>query len=694
MLTKKFAGNLGLLVLCLLVGGGVSLLLGQDANWDIKNYHLYNPFSLINGRFETDLYSAGIQTYFHPLLDVPYYWLSMGPLSANPALLAFLMGLPFGVVIFSVLKIANSICFSLYADPHAAKLASLTAVIFGVSGIATASQVGATFNEVPIAALMLAGLAVVFSELNRDRKRPVSSYVTAGLLFGAAAGMKLTAAIYAPAIAIAILFTGKTLKVSIITAFYFCCGWLASFSVLWGWWAWKLFKLTGSPMFPMFNDIFHSPWISGGTGMDERFKPDSLFKAIFYPFYWLKNGPMTVAEPHFTDPRFALAFVSLLLIMAVVIFRKIASRTGLPTAKVEPNPSVRFVLIFVPLAYVIWESLFSIIRYAVVIECLTGVILLILIGEIYKRFKFMRGSVTLVLLFMLILALVKGSTAYPEWGRVPYSNKVFEFTEVDLPSGSLVLLASKPIAYAAAFIGQKNPDARFIGLVDTAVESQQTLLHQKIAAEIKGQTGNIFVLSNPQDLEATERNLARYDLGITGGSCSAFSSNINHDLTLCALSVVDGSAQPEIDAASAAEEDILPNFDYLTSGWSQPEGWGVWSNGTTSTVSVPVSSGDESDMLLTFRSRAYLNPLHSKLNVQVYVNNVKVETFAYSYPQDSHDKRRTVNVPRQLISQRPQATEIRFEYDKPASPQSLGVSADSRQLGLGLIWLKLLPVGD
>jgi hypothetical protein len=58
------------------------------------------------------------------------------------------------------------------------------------------------------------------------------------------------------------------------------------------------------------------------------------------------------------------------------------------------------------------------------------------------------------------------------------------------------------------------------------------------------------------------------------------------------------------------------------------------------------------------------------------------------------DERQLDKVPRQLISKRPQATEIRFEYDKPASPQSLGISADSRQLGLGLIWLKLLPVAD
>src|SRR6266571_3367462 len=53
-----------------------SLLLGQDANWDLQNYHYYNPWAWWHGRtFTKDLAAAQIQTFHNPLLDLPFYWM-------------------------------------------------------------------------------------------------------------------------------------------------------------------------------------------------------------------------------------------------------------------------------------------------------------------------------------------------------------------------------------------------------------------------------------------------------------------------------------------------------------------------------------------------------------------------------------------------------------------------------------------
>jgi hypothetical protein len=38
-----------------LLFGLLSLALGQDDNWDLRNYHLYNPFALVNGKIGLDL---------------------------------------------------------------------------------------------------------------------------------------------------------------------------------------------------------------------------------------------------------------------------------------------------------------------------------------------------------------------------------------------------------------------------------------------------------------------------------------------------------------------------------------------------------------------------------------------------------------------------------------------------------------
>jgi len=56
------------------LGFGVwSISIGQDANWDLFNYHFYNPYALINDRIGFDYAPAQVQTYLNPLPDIPYY---------------------------------------------------------------------------------------------------------------------------------------------------------------------------------------------------------------------------------------------------------------------------------------------------------------------------------------------------------------------------------------------------------------------------------------------------------------------------------------------------------------------------------------------------------------------------------------------------------------------------------------------
>ena len=59
--------------------GALSMLHGQDANWDLYNYHLYNPFAYLNDKLDIDLAPAGAQSYFNPALDVLHYLLLTGP---------------------------------------------------------------------------------------------------------------------------------------------------------------------------------------------------------------------------------------------------------------------------------------------------------------------------------------------------------------------------------------------------------------------------------------------------------------------------------------------------------------------------------------------------------------------------------------------------------------------------------------
>ena len=59
------------------------LLLGVDANWDLRNYHLYNVHAWFTGRGAMDIAPAQLQSWHNPLLDVPLYLIVTSGLGAR-----------------------------------------------------------------------------------------------------------------------------------------------------------------------------------------------------------------------------------------------------------------------------------------------------------------------------------------------------------------------------------------------------------------------------------------------------------------------------------------------------------------------------------------------------------------------------------------------------------------------------------
>ena len=366
------------LLLSLIIGGVISLLLGQDANWDLKNYHIHNAWALLNNRMGVDIFTAGIQTYFNPLLDLPYYLVAIEWFPNNPRLVAFLMGLPAGVLLFFVWLCASEVIRAFKVDNYFTFIMTGIVVAMGMTGAATISQWGTTFNEIQVAALVVAGVYVIIAKIDIDKSN-LKWFVTAGACLGVAAGLKLTAAIYAPGAFLAIAIMSRNLKLSFHRAIGFCIGWWSGFLVFYGWWGYRLYELTGSPMFPMFNAFFKSSLIGPGSGMDNRFKPTGFVETLFYPFHWLSPNSMVVAEPTFSDPRFAVAYLAFLMIGLTYIFYRSGKGSNLIntfSGEVIPRQASTL-MIWLVISYVLWQLMFSILRYAVPIEVFTGLIILI-----------------------------------------------------------------------------------------------------------------------------------------------------------------------------------------------------------------------------------------------------------------------------------------------------------------------------
>ena len=96
---------LGGVAAALLFGGFASLLRGVDTNWDLRNYHFYNPWAWLNGRLIFDYAPAQVQSYYSPLLDLPFFALVQAHLPAFA--ITFLMGFPFGLAVYFFVRIVR-----------------------------------------------------------------------------------------------------------------------------------------------------------------------------------------------------------------------------------------------------------------------------------------------------------------------------------------------------------------------------------------------------------------------------------------------------------------------------------------------------------------------------------------------------------------------------------------------------------
>ena len=447
---RKFLGVRALLA-CLSFGALLSVLRGQDANWDLKNYHLYNAWALLHGRLALDLAPAGPQSFFNPLLDVPYFLLGTGPLQHWPRLLAGMQGLWYGGLVFMLFRVAIRLA---WLRGRTFGWADVWAVLIGVTGTMTVSQTGSSFNELPLALFTLSSLYVLLPLCaDAPLSRPWRRALLAGLLSGLAAGLKPTAVVYAPALALCLLLALGMRREAWRLALLFGAGALAGFVAAYGWWGWRLYELTGNPIFPLFNQVFHSDWVPAASGTDNRFMPRSVGQWLFYPFYWITKNHGLVVELNFADARYALAWLSVLALAALPWLRR-RRVTSL-------DRPMRLVLIFVALAYASWLCLFSILRYAVPLELLSGLLLLaalqlfVPVNAAPRRWpvRAMAGA-------FLLLA---GFSRYPGWGHVPYADVAFDVRPPAVERGSLVLVVGQPDAYVIPFLPHAQ-DNGYIGL--------------------------------------------------------------------------------------------------------------------------------------------------------------------------------------------------------------------------------------
>jgi Glycosyltransferase family 87 len=425
-----------------IAGATYSWFQGLDANWDWQNYHEYNAWAVIHGSYSTDVLPAGFQTYFNPVVYFPAYFLR----HCLPA--------PYGALIIGAIHGLNLVLiyFLTRVLLREAGTASAigAAILIAASGPMTLVETGTSFADILTALPVIAGLALIVSVETQHWQR----YVVAGLLIGAAVGLKLTNVVFALGAAACLLVSARPfLGISCLAI-----GGAVGAAATGGAWSWMLWRDFGNPFFPLFNGIFTSKELQPLNILDLQFTPHSLLDALAYPFYWLQSGTRTAEHP-FRDARFAVVMVLLLITLAVRLVRQ---------RPILLRRDFQFVIFFL-ISYVAWLGLFAIQRYAVALELLCGPLIVLLVWRLEtlpsegsaRNWMSRRAGLSVLTAATIALWCQPGDWWHRPWSE-PYQPKISEA----LQSPATYFILDKPVAYIAP---QLPPKSRFYQIADIAL---------------------------------------------------------------------------------------------------------------------------------------------------------------------------------------------------------------------------------
>ncbi len=503
--------------------GLFALTLGQDANWDLRNYHFYNAYAFLHGRLGFDIAPAQTPTYYNPLLDVPFYYLVN---ALPPRGVGFILGAVQGLNLPLIFLIARRV---IRVDtPKYGVIIALCIALLGMLGAANISEIGTCFGDNEFSLLLLTALWLVVAHqqtLGGALPAAAGTALAVGILSGMAVGLKQPAAVYA--LGLGCGFFGLALPWRRRTALFmaFGCGGALGLAITGGYWLYEMWSHFGNPLFPYFNNVFHSPMASAMDYRDERFLPSGWLEWLFFPLVFTID-PGQTAEGWFRDLRMPLLYCLLL----VLLFSRLAGLAGMKSGA-RKSPTVqdaghagmlRFLLIAAVVAYFAWLKMFAIFRYLLVLELLTPLAIWLVVTRLLND---LRSAV----IFASLCVLVILATLVPlHWGRVSWSDDYFGVTPPAIPDPDHTIVLAAGYAPTAYLIPFFPPQIRFLRIQSyftgsSPMPNGTDRLMQKLVAEHRGP---LYILYQHDEEPIADSSLQAYGLKRQTNTCQTLRPHI------------------------------------------------------------------------------------------------------------------------------------------------------------------------
>jgi hypothetical protein len=493
--------------------GLLSICLGQDDNWDLRNYHWYNPYALLNDRLHLDMAPGNWQSYFNPLIDVPYYVLNQW--LPGPAV-GFVMGFVHGLNTVLLLALVRMMLPRETADMRLCVLLACA----GVCGAGFLSELGNTMGDNVGALFVLASLCLVlrgWEQLRAGSGRAVATLLLTGFVMGLGTGLKLTNTTYALALCVALLAVPPSIGRGIAAAFMAGCGVIAGVASTAGPWWLRMWHTFDNPLFPQFNNVFKSPLAPQMGVIDDSHLPHGAVEALLWPFVFTRDFTR-VSELVFSQAILPALYALALVFVCRWLFEKISGAA--PASRLSAR--ARFLLLFGLVAYLAWMKLFSIYRYLIPLEMLAPLMVWILVRRLAA--PALAGRVGSWIVALATLAVFPFDT----WGHAGWGAKSFsaQLPPIARPAATLVFTThgDPPMGWLATFfprdvrvisIGAGFPETpAYVDRIQTVIASRPGPHYAMLAASRNDKESSLrrkLAIAHALGMTATPARCARLD---------------------------------------------------------------------------------------------------------------------------------------------------------------------------------------
>ena len=470
--------------------------LGKDIAWDTLNYHLYLGFSALNDRFGQDYFAASTLSYLNPYAYAPFYAMVGAGLPA--LMICSIFAAAHSIILWLTFELGVAVCPSndgytrLYAGGCAATLAFMNPILM--------QQIGSCFADITTAELALGGWLLLAAAVRAPR---MSRVIYAGLILGAASALKLSNALAAASAFAMLAMLPLAWRGRLRHGFLYGVSLGIGFAVVAAPWSYRLWRIFGNPLFPMFNNVFRSPeFTTDSAGSAFRFIPESLGEALWRPFAMIDPVQMVHEELSAPDPRYAILLVLVVLLGLRWGFRRVGPASPSP----PPHPQAGSTRILAALGaglglnWILWLHVSGNSRYVLAMACVAAAVV---VGLLFRLFELQPKARNYVLAVIFVTQAVQLSMgAQYRWNGVPWGGRWFNLSvpeKLKTEPSLYLTLGTQTNSFLAPFLAKDSGMINVVGGYTLDPEGANGARVKQLIRRFSPNLRVVFLTSKPND---------------------------------------------------------------------------------------------------------------------------------------------------------------------------------------------------